>query len=264
VNQLENTMVNNGHESGISNGKGRFAIVIPAYNHSRTLKAVATSALALGWPVYVVDDGSTDGGDPSLESMDGVHLLRHRVNRGKGAALMTGFRAAARHSDWAVTLDADGQHFPEDAQKLIDAILQSCRPIVLGCRLQMSAEGAPWTSRFGREFSNFWVRMAGGPHVTDSQSGFRIYPLPEVLELGVRAQRYQFEIEVLVKAAWSGMEVIEAPIGISYPPGTERVSHFRPFVDFWRNTTTFARLITRRVLLGRPRARESSVVRESR
>ena len=255
---------NKGNSQRIANVKGRFAVVIPVYNHGRTVKAVATAASALGWPVYVVDDGSTDGGDPSLESMANLCLLRHRVNRGKGAALMTGFRAAAEQADWAITLDADGQHFPEDAHDLIDAIPQGRRPIMLGCRLQMSAEGAPWTSRFGRGFSNFWIRMAGGPRVTDSQSGFRIYPLPEVLQLGVRAQRYQFEIEVLVKAAWSAMEVIEAPVGVSYPPKAERVSHFRPFVDFWRNTTTFARLITRRVVLGRPRARKSAAPGASR
>ena len=105
-------------ESRIANVKGRFAVVIPVYNHGRTVKAVATAASALGWPVYVVDDGSTDGGDPSLESMANLCLLRHRVNRGKGAALMTGFRAAAERADWAITLDADGQHFPEDAHEL--------------------------------------------------------------------------------------------------------------------------------------------------
>ena len=249
------------YESVISDDKNRFAIIIPVFNHGRTVMAVAASALALGWPVYVVDDGSTDGINTGLESMDGIRLLRHRVNQGKGAALVTGFREAAKHANWAITLDADGQHFPQDAQKLIDAIPQGDRPIILGRRLKMSAEGAPWTSRFGREFSNFWVRMAGGPQVSDSQSGFRLYPLPDVLQLSVHAQRYQFEIEVLVKAAWSGMNVIEAPIGIHYPRGTERISHFRPFVDFWRNSTTFARLITRRVLLGRPRA--NSAVREN-
>lgn len=244
-------------ESKTAEVRDRFAVVIPVFNHGRTVKAVATAASALGWPVYVVDDGSTDGGDPSLASMASLILLRHRVNRGKGAALMTGFRAAAERADWAITLDADGQHFPEDAHALIDTIPPGRRPIMVGCRLQMSAQEVPWTSRFGRGFSNFWVRMAGGPRVTDSQSGFRIYPLPEVLHLGVRAQRYQFEIEVLVKAAWSAIEVIEAPIGVSYPPKAERVSHFRPFVDFWRNTTTFARLITRRVVLGPSRVKKS-------
>lgn len=232
----------------------KFAIIIPVYNHGRTLKGVVTASLALGGPVYVVDDGSTDGGDARLESVEGLYFLRHSENRGKGAALMTGFRAAAgQGAGWAITLDADGQHAPEDALALIAAIPQGRRPIVLGCRRQMEAEGAPWTSRFGRGFSNYWIRMAGGPRVTDSQSGFRIYPLPEVLDLPVCARRYQYEIEVLVKAAWASMEVIEAPIGVRYPPEGERISHFRPFMDFWRNTTTFARLITRRVVLGIPK-----------
>jgi glycosyltransferase involved in cell wall biosynthesis len=251
-------------ESEIGKARDHFAVIIPVYNHGRTVKAVAMAASTLGWPIYVVDDGSTDGGDPSLESMANLFVLRHGVNRGKGAALMTGFRAAAERANWAITMDADGQHFPEDARKLIDAIPRGRRPIVVGRRLQMSEKEVPWTSRFGRGFSNFWIRMAGGPHVSDSQSGFRIYPLPEVLQLGVRAERYQFEVEVLVKAAWSAMEVIEASVGVSYPPKAERVSHFRPGIDFWRNTTTFARLITRRVVLGRPRAWKSAAAEASR
>ena len=97
-------------------------------------------------------------------------------------------------------MDGDGQHHPEDAQTLIRAIPTGIRPIVVGYRQEMSEAGAPWTSRFGRGFSNFWIRMAGGPLVTDSQSGLRVYPLPETLQLGVRARRYQFEVEVLVKA----------------------------------------------------------------
>ena len=122
----------------------------------------------------------------------------------------------------------------------------------------MLAEGAPWTSRFGRGFSNFWIRMAGGPRVTDSQSGFRIYPLPEVLGLGVKARRYQFEVEVLVKAAWHNLPVIEAPIRVTYQSKAERISHFHPFVDFMRNSGTFSRLITRRVLLGKRQITKSS------
>jgi glycosyltransferase involved in cell wall biosynthesis len=223
------------------------AVVIPVYNHGRTLREVVDATRALGLPMVVVDDGSTDGGPERLASVPGVRLLRHPANRGKGAALMTGFHAAAAQADWAITLDADGQHDPQDAPGLIAAIPPNQRPIIVGRRQGMAGQGAPWTSRFGRGFSNFWIRRAGGPRVTDSQSGFRIYPLPEVLRLDVRAQRYQFEIEVLVKAAWAGWPVIEAPIGVRY---AERISHFRPFVDFCRNTGTFARLITRRVIEG--------------
>jgi hypothetical protein len=113
----------------------------------------------------------------------------------------------------------------------------------------MLAARAPWTSRFGREFSNFWVRVSGGPRVTDSQSGFRIYPLPETLQLPVKARRFQFEVEVLVQARWHGLPVIERPVGVDYRPGGQRISHFHPFFDFLRNFGLFARLITTRLVV---------------
>ena len=84
----------------------------------------------------------------------------------------------------------------------------------------MQGADVPWTSRFGRGFSNFWVRMAGGPAVEDSQSGFRIYPLPECLHLDVKARRFQFEIEILAKAGWNRVPVVESPVSVSYRPGT--------------------------------------------
>ena len=134
--------------------------------------------------------------------LDGISILRHAANKGKGAALLTGFAAACEKGcDWAITLDGDGQHNPEDAVKLLDAVNDEVRCIVIGKRQGMDGKkNVPWTSRFGRKFSNFWVWAAGGPLVEDSQSGFRLYPLPEVLQLAVQARRYQFEVEVLVKA----------------------------------------------------------------
>jgi glycosyltransferase involved in cell wall biosynthesis len=225
----------------------RFAVVIPVYNHSRTLTAVVTKALRLKWPVFVVDDGSNE--DIILKETDfpGVRLLRHQANQGKGAALMTGFRAALNVADFAVTIDADGQHHPEDALGLMAAIAPGQRPIVVGHRTLMDSSHTPWTSRFGRKFSNFWVRRAGGPNVSDTQSGFRIYPLPEVLNLDVAAGGYQFELEVLIKAALRKIPVIEANVRVTYPPAGQRISHFDPFGDFWRNSKMFARLITRRM-----------------
>lgn len=232
----------------------RFAVIIPVYNHGKSVLSVVQSALNLGLPVIVVDDGSTDGGCRALCDIKGVQLIRHETNLGKGAALLTGFQAASGIADWAVTLDADGQHHPQDAPLLMERVADYQKVIVVGCRKRMLDAGAPWTSRFGRGFSNFWIRMAGGACVVDSQSGFRIYPLPEVLALGVRARRYQFEVEVLVKARWHGLPVVEAPIRVTYQPGNERVSHFRPFMDFMRNSHTFCRLICRRVfrLKGKP------------
>jgi hypothetical protein len=113
----------------------------------------------------------------------------------------------------------------------------------------MREANAPWTSRFGRGFSNFWVRVSGGPRMSDSQSGFRIYPIPECLDLEVKARRFQYEVEVLVMAHRKGIPVVEAPVRVKYETGLKKISHFRPFVDFWRNFGTFSRLICQRVLL---------------
>ena len=214
------------------NKKDRFAFIIPVYNHATTVAQVVRDAQTLGFPVFVVDDGSTDNTYDQIKEIAGIQILRHQKNQGKGAA---------------ITIDADGQHYPEDARKLIKAIPQKKRPIVVGARENMVGEHVPWTSSFGRKFSNFWVRTSGGPAISDSQSGFRIYPLPEALNLGTKARRFQFEVEILVQATRDGIPVIEAPVRVNYNPNGERISHFRPFVDFLRNSSTFTRLIFTRI-----------------
>ncbi len=230
----------------------RTCFVIPVYNHYATVWDVIDEARKTGFPVIVVDDGSTDKMadiDPRTDKrLVDITFIRHTSNWGKGAALITGFRVAAKKSAWAISVDADGQHHPADYHSLVRAILPGIRPIVVGKRLGMDSRKIPWTGRYGRKFSNFWVRLAGGPGVTDTQSGFRLYPLPEVLDLDTHAKRFQFEVEVLVKARWHGLPVLEAPVSVHYPPGVARVSHFRPFVDFMRNTVVFSRLIFQRIL----------------
>jgi len=229
------------------NNKNRFAFVIPVYNHTGTVAQVVQDAQALGFPVFVIDDGSTDSTYNQIKEMTGIQILRHEKNQGKGAAILTGFAAASAVADWAITIDADGQHYPEDAQKLIEAIPLNKRPIVVGARAGMDGKDVPWTSSFGRKFSNFWVRTSGGPKISDSQSGFRIYPLPEALNLKTKARRFQFEVEILVHAHRNGITVTEAPIRVHYNPEGGRISHFRPFIDFLRNSSTFTRLIFLRI-----------------
>jgi acyl carrier protein len=225
------------------------AIVIPAYNHATKLGPVLERALRLGIPVIVVDDGSTDGTSELLERYSGLDVVRHERNLGKGNALRTGLARAAEVARYAITLDADGQHEPLEAARLMGAIPSGLRPIVIGLRQGMDGDHVPWTSRFGRSFSNFWVRLSGGGKVADSQCGYRAYPLPEALSLRTRAGRFNYEVELLGLAGWAGIPVIEVPISVVYQPGKQRISHFRPFVDFCRNSGTFARLIALRVLL---------------
>jgi hypothetical protein len=165
---------------------------------------------------------------------------------------LTGFAAALPFADWAITIDADGQHDPQEILSLI-SLIQTVqggqRPLVIGKRVGMGHGNVPWTSRWGRRFGNFWVWASCGRWLSDSQSGFRVYPLPQTLDLGTKARRYQFEVEVLVRAVWFGIPVIEAPVRVVYGSRGERVSHFRPWLDFWRNTRTFTRLIATRILI---------------
>lgn len=229
--------------------KNRFAVVIPVYNHEQRIAEVIHKSKKLGFPVIVVDDGSTDSTPLVIKKIKGITILQHGINRGKGAALKTGLAEASQVADWAITIDADGQHEPGDGREMIKAIPDGERPIVIGVRQDMVGPDVPWTSSFGRQFSNFWVWASGGRWLSDTQSGFRIYPVPETLQLGVRADRFQFEVEVLARAGWKKLPVCLAPVQVSYYPGMERISHFRPFVDFMRNFSTFARLIVQRIFI---------------
>ena len=234
----------------------RVALIIPCYNHGLRLQAVLAGARELGLPIFVVNDGSGDDSQAILDTLVRLpeyaclHLLRHPVNQGKGAALCTAFAAAAAQGfDWALSMDADGQHLPEDAEKLLaHARAAGERALVVGARMGMDGIHVPWTSRAGRGFSNFWVWACGGPWLTDSQSGLRLYPLPETLQLGVRARRYQYEVEVLVLARQRQLRIVEVPVQVVYQPRGERISHFRPGRDFLRNSATFSRLFCRRFL----------------
>ncbi|MCI5222984.1 MAG: glycosyltransferase family 2 protein [Candidatus Electrothrix sp. AR4] len=224
------------------------AIIIPVYNHGKQIGEVIHKTRQLGLPIFVVDDGSSDSTKDILQAIEGITVLRHPENLGKGAALLTGFRAAEGYN-WALTLDGDGQHHPEDAELFLRAVQDDERCLVIGKRQGMKNNvNVPWTSRFGRGFSNFWVWAAGGSFLADSQSGFRLYPLPEALHLDVQSRRYQFEVEILVKARQRGITLKEVPIQVVYQPKGIRVSHFQPWQDFQRNSITFNRLIWNRII----------------
>ena len=229
--------------------KERVAVVIPVYNHESKVAYVVEEARKLHLPLFVIDDGSTDSTYDRIKGIPSITILRHSVNIGKGAAIMTGFAAAAPSADWVVTMDADGQHHPEDVWNLIRAVPPGERPIVVGQREGMECRHVPWKSRFGRAFSNFWVRMCGGPNIRDTQSGFRLYPLPEAMHLNVRGRRFQFEVEILVRAKWQGIPVLETPVPVTYDSHAERISHYRGVVDFCRNAGAFSRLILMRLFI---------------
>lgn len=219
-------------------------VAIAVYNHARTVGAVVRGALDHASTVLVWDDGSTDGSGEAA-ARAGATVLAFERNRGKGAALRALFEEARRRGfRYVITLDADGQHLPEDLPRLATAIESAPGALIVGER-DLARAGAPGASRFGRRFSNFWVWFETGQRVADSQCGFRAYPLPECAELPVRRARYDFEVEVLLRAAWAGIPLVSTPVEVVYP--RDRVTHFRQLADNARisllNTWACARLL---------------------
>ncbi|WP_419175758.1 DUF2062 domain-containing protein [Desulfosediminicola sp.] len=223
-------------------------LVIPLYNHGATIGPVVEKALITGYPVLVVDDGSEDGGLKNVAHLQ-CHSLRFDENRGKGAAIMAAIAYAAEHGyDAICTMDADGQHDPADAIQLIDSAHEGRWPaVVIGDRA-MIQETVPGSSHFGKKFSNFWVRLECGEELNDTQSGMRVYPVQELLDLELSCSRYDFEIEALVKLVWGGVAVRSVPVSVHYPSRDERVSHFDKLRDNWRLSMLHTRLVVRRLL----------------
>jgi len=211
----------------------RVLAVVPAYRAEKTVgRVVRDLEAALGVesrPIIVVDDGSDDATGAEAERAGAV-VLRHETNRGKGAALRTGFaRALAEGAGAAVTVDADGQHLASEAARI--ARDESPREaIVLGVR-DLARDGAPAANRFSNAVSNLFLSWFGARPLRDTQCGLRRYPLPEALELGARADGYAFESELVLRAARRGRPIVERPIRVLYPRGAERVTHFHSVFD---------------------------------
>jgi uncharacterized protein (DUF2062 family) len=221
---------------------------LPVYNNRETLHQVAAECRALVCHVVVVDDGSTDVVVRELLADLDVTVLVHGENRGKGEALRTASRFVEEQGGvYMVTVDADGQHLPRDIEKFIAAVLEDDSAIVIGCR-NFQTENVPFSSRFGRSFANFWLQVETGLQVADCQSGFRAYPVRHLNRLKLRGSHYDFEAEVLARAAWAGLSLKMVPIDVIYPKAEDRVSSFRPLLDNLRLTHTHALLVLRRLL----------------
>lgn len=217
-------------------------VVVPALDAERSVGAVidgVRSVLAL--PVIVVDDGSRDATASVARDHD-ARVVRHDANRGKGAALMTGLRAAAAGGFvQALTLDADGQHPVASARTVLGGSADP-RALVLGVR-DLLRDGAPRANRFGNGVSNTFLSLFAGRALHDTQCGLRRYPVAETLALGARAPGFAFEAEVVLRAQAARLPIVEVPIDVVYPPAGERSTHFRNVRDPARIISTVVRTV---------------------
>jgi glycosyltransferase involved in cell wall biosynthesis len=218
------------------------AILIPAYDCAETIGDVVRGARRFVERVLVVDDGSRDATAESAAAA-GAEVLRQPHNTGKGAALRAGMeRLMASGVESVLTMDGDGQHLPEELPTLIAAAQREPHALIIGAR-QVGSEQVSRARLFGNRFANRWVEIAGGLALPDTQSGFRVYPMPETLALGAASGHFAFETEILIRAARGGLRVQSVPVRAYYPPPDVRVSHFRPFVDTVRIIVVVLRLI---------------------
>ena len=210
------------------------AVVIPTYNNDRTLGGVIAGVRRYCADIFVVNDGSTDRTAEVLASTEGIRTIAYARNRGKGYALRCGLRAAREAGfRYALTIDSDGQHYPDDIARFIERIERRPDTLLIGAR-NLTADNMPARNTFANSFSNFWYLVETGRRLEDTQSGFRLYPLRRLGRLRSLCSRYEFEVEVIVRAAWRGVEVENIPVRVYYAPDGERVSHFRPLRDFTR------------------------------
>lgn len=210
------------------------AVVIPTYNNDRTLGGVIAGVRRYCADIFVVNDGSTDRTAEVLASTEGIRTIAYARNRGKGYALRRGLRAAREAGfRYALTIDSDGQHYPDDIARFIERIERRPDTLLIGAR-NLTADNMPARNTFANRFSNFWYLVETGRRLEDTQSGFRLYPLRRLGRLRSLCSRYEFEVEVIVRAAWRGVEVENIPVRVYYAPDGERVSHFRPLRDFTR------------------------------
>ena len=209
-------------------------VIIPTYNNATTLAGVIKDVVGYIDKIIVVNDGSTDNTIEILNNFPSAQVISYSKNMGKGWALRKAFAYAIESGfTHAITIDSDGQHFAGDLPAFINKISENANAIIIGAR-NMGQASVPGGSSFGNKFSNFWFKVETGISCPDTQSGYRLYPLQVLKSMRFITRKYEFEIEVLVRAAWKGIDVVSVPVTVYYAPKAERVSHFRPYKDFFR------------------------------
>lgn len=211
-------------------------VIIPTYNNAGTIVDVVSRALAQCHDVIVVCDGCTDNTLQLLRAMPTPPVIVELPqNSGKGSALKKGFEHALKAGfAYAITLDGDGQHFPEDIPVFLEANIKNPGALIVGQRKNLDSMQRSKGSRFANSFSNFWFAVQTGHYLKDTQTGYRLYPLKKLYGLSFLTSRYEAELELMVFASWHGVKLVSEPVNVFYPAPEERVSHFKPAKDFTR------------------------------
>lgn len=214
-------------------------VIIPALNAERSIGAVVRDCKGVNDDVLVVDDGSTDRTAEAARDA-GAQVVRHSVNRGKGAALKTGFAYALEHGfDMVVTLDADGQHLPREIPKFLAAHAEAGADLIIGGRAHLFGQMLP-RRRMANRFSAWGIAFVSKTNVTDSQSGFRLYSAGLLRAARLHSDGFAMESEVIVRAGLAGFKVITIPIDLGFVDG-QSTSHYQPLMDTLRIAWTVIR-----------------------
>ncbi|MBW2287678.1 MAG: bifunctional glycosyltransferase family 2/GtrA family protein [Deltaproteobacteria bacterium] len=230
-------------------------LVIPAFQPEPSLRSLVEELLREPYPfVILVDDGSTPEHRPlfaALAELPRVRLLTHAINLGKGDALKSGFNEALVHFPEAcgvVTVDADGQHLPEDVRRVAEALTETPDHLCLGVR--EFGGNVPLRSRFGNSLTRQFFRVLVGGNLRDTQTGLRGIPTAMMGDLlASKAARYEFELEMLIRAHKLDAPCRQIPITTVYEAGN-RTSHFDPLFDSLRIYFVFIRFIASSMLTG--------------
>ena len=211
-------------------------VIIPTYNNAGTIADVVQRSLLQCSDVIVVCDGCTDNTLQILNDLEVKPVIVElKNNSGKGSALKAGFKYALdKGFSYAITLDGDAQHYPEDIPILLAANQKHPGALIVGERKDLESADRSSGSKFANSFSNFWFAVQTGRYLKDTQTGYRLYPLKKLRGLCLLTSRYEAELELMVFASWHGVKLVNEQVNVFYPPREERVSHFRPGRDFFR------------------------------
>jgi glycosyltransferase involved in cell wall biosynthesis len=203
---------------------GEIIALIPAYNEMAYIADVVRGVLKY-LPAVVVDDGSTDE-TGAAAALAGAKVIAHQLNRGKGRALTTGFDyAVERGVDAAVTLDADGQHDPDEIPRFLEAFQAGQGDLIIG---QRDFSQMPAKNQFGNRTGTWLLGKAMGRPIPDNQSGYRLHSREVMRTARPTTSRFEAEVEILLRAQLAGFRIAWVPIKTIY---NDKVSHFRPIQD---------------------------------